>query len=177
MKLLMNIFAVMFETYFMYKMICKFKNIKSGKLYIGMLLSYFIALLFTNFSYKYHDYYYIIMAALFYITLKLIYKNKTQIIDIFIINITYIYLWVISFIYILCINNYNIAFIIYVITLSIIMFMPINHNSFYKKYCKLWNRRDDGKIKAITVRNVSLYVVNISLFIANITLPLILNRI
>ena len=177
MKIIVNIFAIMFETYFMYKIICKFKNIKSKKLYIGMLLSYFIASILTNFNYDLHNYYYLIMATLFYLTLKLIYKRKAQIIDIFIINITFIYLWFFSFIYIMCINNYNIAFIMYVITLSIIMFLPINYNAFYKKYCKLWNRRNDGKIKAITIRNISLYVINISLFIANIVLPLILNRI
>lgn len=177
MKLIANIFAVLFETYFMYKMICKFKNTKSVKLYVSMILSYFIALLFTNFDYKFHNYYYVIMAVLFYLSLKLVFKNKTQIIDMFIINITYIYLWILSSVYIVCIPNYNVAFIMYVITLSIILLLPINHNDFYKKYCKLWNRRDDGKIKAITIRNISLYIMNISLFLANIVLPIILKKI
>lgn len=177
MKIIANVFAILFETYFMYKMICKFKNVKSNKLYLLMVISYFVSLLFTNFDYKFHNYYYIIMAILYYISLKIIFKSKTQIIDIFIINITYIYLWIFSSIYILCIQNYNIAFIIYVLTLSIIMFLPANYNNFYKKYCKLWNRRDDGKIKAITIRNISLYIINISLFLANIILPIILKNI
>lgn len=177
MKIIVNIFAILFETYFMYKMICKFKNVKSIKLYLLMILSYLISAVLTNFNYNLHNYYYIVMATLFYLSLKFIYKNKTQIIDIFIINITYIYLWIFSSIYILCIPNYNIAFIIYVITLSIIMLLPINHNKFYKNYCKLWNRRDDGKIKAITIRNISLYIINVSLFIANIILPIILKKI
>lgn len=177
MKIIANVFAILFETYFMYKMICKFKNVKSNKLYLLMIISYLISAVVTNFNYNLHNYYYIVMATLIYLSLKLIYKNKTQIIDIFIINMTYIYLWIFSSIYILCIQNYNIAFIIYVLTLSIIMFLPVNYNNFYKKYCKLWNRRDDGKIKAITIRNISLYIINISLFITNIILPIILKKI
>ena len=177
MKIVVNVFAILFETYFMYKMICKFKGIKSTKLYILMVLSYFASSIITNFNYNLHNYYYIVMATLFYLSLKLIYKNKAQIIDIFIINITYIYLWIFSSIYILCIANYNIAFIIYLITLSIILLLPINHNKFYKNYCNLWNRRNDGRIKAITIRNISLYIINISLFLANIILPIILKNI
>ena len=50
MIILLNIFAIAFENYFIFKMLCNFKNIKDKKweLYFGLLIIYFISLFLTN---------------------------------------------------------------------------------------------------------------------------------
>ena len=47
MIILLNIFAIAFENYFIFKMLCNFKNIKDKKwkLYFGLFIIYFISLL------------------------------------------------------------------------------------------------------------------------------------
>lgn len=174
MIILLNIFAIAFENYFIFKMLCKFKNIKDKKikLYFGLLIIYFISVLLTNFDYLLKTYFYVIYAFLTYCLLKFIYK-KSIILDVFILNIISVIIMLSSFIFLSIIKNYWIAFICYIMALTIIMSLKINYNGFYKKYIKLWNRRDDGKIKALTIRNLSLYFINIILFLANILLPYI----
>lgn len=174
MIILLNIFAIAFENYFIFKMLCNFKKIETKrlKLYLGLLAVYFISLLFTNFSYTFHIYFYIIYAFLSYLLLKLLYKRGI-ILDIFVLNLISIILMSLSLFFLTFISNYWIAFSLYVLALTIVMNLKINYNGFYKLYINLWNRRDDGKIKALTVRNFSLYLVNIILFVANILLPYI----
>lgn len=174
MIILLNISAIAFENYFIFKMLCKFKNIKDKKikLYFGLLIIYFISALLTNFDYLLKIYFYVIYAFLTYYLLKFIYK-KSIILDVFILNIISVIIMLSSFIFLSIIKNYWIAFIFYIMALTIIMNLKINYNGFYKKYIKLWNRRDDGKIKALTIRNLSLYFINIILFLANILLPYI----
>lgn len=174
MIILLNVFAIAFENYFILKMLCNFKNIKNKKLrlYFGLIIIYFVSAFLTNFDYLLKIYFYIIFAFLTYKLLKFIYK-KSIILDIFILNIISIIIMISSLIFLSFIKNYWIAFICYIIALTIIMNLKIDYNGFYKKYIKLWNRRDDGKIKALTIRNISLYFVNIILFLANILLPYI----
>ena len=174
MIILMNIFAIGFENYFIFRMLCNFKGIKDNKLrlYFGMLSIYIISLALTNFSYDSHIYFYIIYAFLTYLLLKFIYK-KSIILDIFVMNLISIIAMLLSLLFISLISNYWIAFSLYIMALTIIMNLKINYNGFYNKYIKLWNRRDDGMIKALTVRNLSLYLINIILFGANILLPYI----
>ena len=108
------------------------KNIKNKRLILFLLIciSYVFLILFNN--YKIFSYTFFIFFV--YISLKLIYKNKAQIIDIFIINISLIYLTLIGFI---CskfvINDYTIYWIMYAIN-RILMFIPF---IFHKKMNKM----------------------------------------
>lgn len=175
MKTLINIFAIALENYFIFEMLCRFKNIKSKKilLYLSLLSSYFLSGFIINFDYSLQTYFYIIYATFSYLFMKIIYKKDTQIIDIFVMNLISIILMSSSLIIITVVTPYEMAFLTYIIALIIILKLKINYNDLYKKYMNLWNRRDDGRIKSLTIRNISLYLINITLFLVNVLLPYI----
>ena len=148
------------------------KNIKEKRIKLFFLLSlaYLVFILLNNYSIIN----YIIFIVLAYIILKLLYKKKTQIIDIFVFSIAFSYVCLISFITSRFINNNYIMYYIMMIINRILLFIPFifkdKFNILYKKYCSLWNRNYDKKqpIKSITLRNISLFTLNIFIFIMNI---------
>lgn len=110
-----------------------------------------------------------------YLILKLLYKEKTQITDIFTFTIasiiTIISCLIPSFLIIFKICDY----IIYAIITRILMFsfILIFKNKLYKIkefYKKVWNRNDKvkKKIKSTTFRCLNLVVFNITFYILNI---------
>ena len=105
-----------------------------------------------------------------------VYTKKTQIIDVFVILISFTYLYLLSYILFLFIkddlSNYYILYILDRIILFIPFILNKEFNQLYKNYCKLWNRNDNEKrsIKSITLRNISLIIMNISIFILNIAI-------
>ena len=113
--------------------------------------------------------------------MKFLYKDKIQIIDVFIISLAYLWLMLLSLILINFakrdFSNYAIMYIIQ----RILLFIPfIFKNKFYiiyKKYCSLWNRNDKEKrpIKSITLRNISLILLNVFIFLMSITFINIMN--
>lgn len=115
--------------------------------------------------------------------LKLLYKEKSQIIDVFTFMIGSIILLCINsilyFIIWLTINN----FIIYVIIARIfmILFLLIFKTKLYKIqdiYKKLWNRNDGipKKIKSTTFRSINIVSFNTMFYLANIVLLFIIKR-
>lgn len=155
------------------------KNIKEKRVKLFALLSivYFICMLVQQFQILF----YMLWIVLAYIVLKLLYKNKVQIIDVFIISLSYFWVAILSFILMNFVskdysNYYMILFI-----QKVLLFMPFifknKFNVLYKKYCKLWNRNDKEKrpIKSITLRNVSLILLNSFIFFMNILLINIIN--
>lgn len=161
--------------YFTMFLICT-KDIKEKRIKLGLLIS--IAYVLCMFIQKYKVIYYVLFIALVYAILKLLYKEKTQIIDIFVISISTIPLTLLSLIY-FGINKYFNYYVLLIFN-RILLFLPfIFNNKFnllYKKYCSLWNRNDYVKrpIKSITLRNISLIIINLLIFIINIVIMKIL---
>lgn len=164
--------------YFTFFLICT-KQIKEKRILLCTLIG--IAYILCMFIKKYQIIYYIMFVVLIYIILKILYKEETQIIDIFVFSISTIYLTGISY---LCfcllekdLSNYYILLIVNRILLIIPFIFRKYFNDFYEKYKKLWNRNDNEKrpIKSITLRNISLITVNIGIFLLNIYLYSILN--
>lgn len=153
------------------------KNLKEKKIKLFLLISiaYFLCLLIQ----KYKTLYYILFVVLVYLILKLLYKEKSQIIDIFAFSISTIYLTLLACICAIILKNdysnyflyYSLYFISRVLLFGIFIFKN-KFNIIYKKYCNLWNRNDNIKrpIKSITLRNVSLIMINVSIFILNIAI-------
>ncbi len=149
------------------------KNIKEKRLKLFLLLSviYFLCMLIQMYKLAY----YISFIVLFYIILKLLYKQKTQIIDIFVIAFAFFYVSMISYIFFLIIlkNDMNNYYLFYVLD-RILLFIPFifknKLNIIYKNYCRLWNRNDKEKrpIKSITLRNISLIGINFIIIFMNI---------
>lgn len=147
------------------------KDIKTKRkiLFVLILIAYLIFVLFNN--YKIINY--IIFLFLMYLILKILYKEKTQIIDVFVISISLVYLTIIGFI---CSRFVGMSYVRYYIMLiinRILIFLPFifrkKFNIWYKKYCSLWNRNYEKKqpIKSITLRNISLISLNIFIFLCN----------
>ena len=162
------------EVLFFTLFITKIKNIKHKRI----LLFFILAIVYTLciFIQDYETFYYVLFIALIYISLKRIYKNKIQIIDIFIISVAMLYIFLTSYILFIFLNdNMSDYFILYIIDriLLIIPFIFINKLiDLYKIYYKLWNRNDNEKrpIKSITLRNISLILINILIFLIDIYL-------
>ena len=155
------------------------KNIKTKKvkLFFLIMVVYILCILLD----MYKIIYYIMFIFLIYLVLKILYKDKTQIIDIFIINVAFIYVCFISYICFLFVKNNVTIYYIMTIINKILLFLPfIFKNKFYKlykKYCSLWNRNDkeNRPIKSITLRNISFISLNLFIFICDIVCLYILN--
>ena len=155
------------------------KNIKEKKIKLFLLIAvvYVLCIMISRFKIIY----YISFIVLIYLILKILYKKNIQIIDIFVISLSFCYVCLISFITSRFINNnYIVYYIMYCIN-RILLFIPFifknKFNILYKKYCSLWNRNYDKKqpIKSITLRNISLFILNSFIFLLNIATIYVIN--
>ena len=148
------------------------KNIKEKRLRLGTLIA--VAYMVCMFIQKYQVVYYVLFIALIYLILKLLYKQKAQIIDVFLISIIFNYVCFTSYFCFLFLkqdlSNYFILYIVARILLFIPFIFKDKFNIIYKKYYSLWNRNDSIKrpIKSITLRNISLISLNLLIFLMNL---------
>lgn len=150
------------------------KNIKKNKIKLFLLIT--MAYITCIMIIKYELLFYILFIFVLYFVLKLLYRNETQIIDVFVIMYFCFYLTLLSFliyIYYGLSNNINTYYLLYFINrvlLFAIFIFRNNFNKLYNNYKKYWNRNDNIKrpIKSITLRNVSLIMINCIIFIINI---------
>lgn len=149
------------------------------KFFIFMTLAYILCILIS----QYKTLYYLVFIFLAYFIMKIIYKEKVQIIDIFVFSICLMYLTLISFICAYFIkddlSNYYTMLIINRVTLIIPFIFKDKFYILYDKYKKMWNRNDKEKrpIKSITLRNTSLILLNSFIFIINLAVISIINSI
>lgn len=155
------------------------KDLKEKRIRLFLLIG--IAYLLCIFIKQYFILFYFAFIFMIYFVLKILYKQKTQIIDVFIITISYTWIAILSFImfYILekDMSNYYILYLIDRILLFIPFIFKNNFNKMYEKYCKFWNRNDKEKrnIKSITLRNLSLIFLNSIILIVNYAIFNIIN--
>lgn len=180
MRIILSIFlGLLPEVLYFTLFLIHTKNIKEKriKLFLFVSLAYFLCM----FIQQYKVIYYILFIALVYIILKILYKQKTQIIDIFVFSLSSIYMTLLASVsFVLLKEDLSNYYLLYIIS-RILLFVPFifrkHFNILYKKYCKLWNRNDkeNRPIKSITLRNVSLIVINFTIFIINIVTISIIN--
>ena len=155
------------------------KNLKEKRLKLFLLLSIAYCLCITIQNFKILSY--VILIVLIYINLKLVYKNKVQIIDVFIIGLAYLWLMILSVVLMNFVNKDFSNYYIVLFVQKVLMFIPFifkgKFNILYKKYCKSWNRNDKEKrlIKSLTLRNISLILLNSVVFFLNIIIVKIIN--
>ena len=155
------------------------KNIKDKKIKLWILMAINYIAFIMIFRHKIICY--ILFLIFTYIILKILYKQRVQIIDIFVFDVGYIYICFISYICFYVVGNNIIIYFIMLLINRILLFIPFifrnKFNSIYKKYCSLWNRNYQKKqpIKSITLRNISLISLNIFIFICNIVCLYILS--
>lgn len=130
------LFGLIPEVLFFTLFITCAKGIKKKRIKLFLLMS--IAYIICMFIKRYEVFYYCLFVVLIYIILKILYGNKTQIIDIFVISLSTLYLTIISFIFSRFItNSYFMALILNRIALFLIFIFKDKFNHLYKIYCRL----------------------------------------
>lgn len=140
-------------------------------LYITLMVLEYILLVNL---FPYNVYFQITYTFISFLILKVLYKEKSQIIDIFTFGIASIILMVISAL-MYVIGSYTFNNVILCIVLQKIIlfaFIFIFKNKLYniqKLYKKLWNRKFNKtyKIKTTTFRAINVVVFNIMFFVIN----------
>lgn len=147
---------------------------KRTLLIIMMLLQYLFLKKYIHFN-IWFQLLYIILA---YVDLKVLYKEKSQITDLFLIGLASLILTVISIICALftfyVLKNYLIGLIINRLLLIVILLLLRNKiNIGFKKFNLHWNKRKDKtKIKSLTLRNISIILFNVMFYILNICMAI-----
>lgn len=148
------------------------KNIKERRLLlIGiMAIQYFLlACIF-----QYNVWFQLIYTFMSFVNLKVLYKEKAQITDIFLFGVASIVLVLISlFTYstaMVTYKNYYVSLIINRILLFGLLFLfKDNIRNKYKRFCSLWNRhKKPNKIRSLTVRNISIIAFNLMFWFINL---------
>lgn len=148
------------------------KNIKEKRLlFIGiMIFEYLMLKHFIHYSVNFQLAY----TFMSYVNLKVIYKEKAQITDVFLFTAASIVLIVISAIFALLtyfvIKNYYICLILSRVVLYVLLIKGryIIRNK-YIEFCSLWNRhKNPKKIKSLTLRNISVIVFNFMFWLINL---------
>lgn len=147
------------------------KNLKKKRLlFIAIMIFEYIML--KHFI-KYNVWFQIIYTFMSYVNLKVLYKEKAQVTDIFLFSIASIGLVIIS---ILCglvlFNNVNLYFPILILNRILMFgFIFLFKNKIYTMYSKMikyWNRhKDPHKIRSLTLRNISIIAFNLMFYIIN----------
>ena len=165
MLLLGNLFEIFFLAFMIYKTKDLHKNMIL--LFLGITFIYFICGAIVSFTYNNQYVFYILFDVLIFLLLKIIYKKKTQILDIFMI---YYFEMILNFTSLICMRIFNYTMLAFYINRIVLAFICALHKNFaklYRTYIENWNRKDGNKIKAITVRNISILAMNLTLYIIN----------
>lgn len=129
---------------------------------------------------KYNIWFNISYVFITYIVLKVLYKEKAQITDIFLFasaSIILIIFSVICAMIALLTNNYYIALILNRLLLFAFVFFARNKiNNLYVKFYSCWNRHNDKKkIRSLTLRNISIIIFNIMFWALNVLFIICIN--
>lgn len=133
-----------------------------------MLIEY----LFLSCIIKYNILLQLIYTFMTFVILKVLYREKAIITDIFVFALSSIILIAISAISYMAvfytIGNYIVAYIIQRIMLFVTLFALKNKlNGWYRKFNSLWNRRPNAKIRSLTIRNITIIIFNLMFYIIN----------
>lgn len=146
------------------------KNLKEKRILFTILMIVEYLLLMAIFAYNWM--FHILYVIIAHLTLKLLYKRKAQITDIFLLTLTYVPMIASSA---LCFLLSGGNVIIGCIINRIILFVPLlilNYklNKIQNIYKKYWNRNDaiKKKIKSITFRSLNVVLFNLLFVLINI---------
>lgn len=166
------LFGILPQALYFMLYLSKIKQIKNRRLILLLLI--FLIITGASVFMNYNLYLYIAVIPMIYLAMKLLYRRKVQIIDLFIVAMLFAILMIISFVCSFVYKNnanlYGIAYIINNILLFSTLALSKLFEKFYKFYCNNWNRKQGNKIKSITLRNISLISMNILIFVIDVLL-------
>lgn len=156
--------AIFFSLFMIYA-----KGIKEKRVLFTVLMV--VEYLLLKYNFKYSWLFQIAYMIITFLTLKLLYRNKSQIIDIFTFTIANIILIISSALcFYICFQNVVIATLVNRILIFSLIFLLknklINIKKFYKK---IWNRETNTiKIKTTTFRSINIIILNFVFYIINL---------
>lgn len=160
--------AIFFALFMIYA-----KGLKEKRFLFTLLMV--VEYLLTKYSFQYNWMFHITYIINVFLTLKLLYKEKSQITDVFIFCISYIIIIVSSIIsFIIASFTFKNMFIgnilCKILMFSFIFVLKDKLNSIQNLYKKLWNRNDKIKkrIKTTTFRALNVVAFNILFVIFNL---------
>lgn len=146
------------------------KNLKDKKfIYFGLMLIQYVILMNLL---PYNVWFQLIYTFMSFVILKILYKEKAIITDIFMFAISSILLIITSVVsYMIVyytIGIYAVAYILNRILMFGLLFIFKNKlNVIYKKLNNVWNRKSNSKVRSLTVRNISVIVFNVMFYVIN----------
>ena len=155
------------------------KKLKSKRILFTIIMI-FEYIMLTNLI-KFNVLFQFLYTFMSYINLKVLYREKTQITDIFLFVYASIVLILISmfsyFIVYFTVNNYTVALILNrILMFSYLIFNRDKLSCRYKKFYSTWNRHNDpNKIKSLTLRNVSVIITNLMFVVINVGMIVLVN--
>ena len=144
------------------------KNIKQKRILFTILM--IVEYLLLMYAFPYNWTFHILYMILTFITLKVLYREKCQITDLFILAIAYIYVVITSILCMFITHKTIIATIlnrfVLFIPLFILRYKLVNIQNVYKKY---WNRNDKvkKKVKSTTFRSINIVIFNLMFYVIN----------
>lgn len=148
------------------------KNIKEKKLLLTEIM--IVQYLLLMHIFPFNIWFQLIYTFMSFVNLKVLYKEKAQVTDIFLFATASLILIIISaFCYgiiFITIKNYVCALVINRILMFMILYFSRNKiKEIYKKFCSLWNRHNKpNKIRSLTLRNISIIIFNMMFWIINL---------
>lgn len=148
------------------------KNIKHKRILFTLIMIFEYILLLDLI--KFNVLFQFMFTFMTYINLKVLYKEKTQITDIFLFTVASIILIISSAICYLIVfatvKNYYVVLVMNRIIIFLFLYLNKNNiNRLYKKFYSLWNRHNNPKaIKSLTLRNISVIMFNLMFWIINL---------
>jgi hypothetical protein len=150
------------------------KKVTSHRLvfFVVILIEYLLLVNLFPFNWCFH----IGLTIMVYLSLKVIYKERAQITDIFTFGISSVLLIIVSIVnYLIFCKLLNVNFVVSAVTQKLILFAlllclkPKLHN-IQKLYKRLWNRNDKlpKKMKTTTFRAINVVVFNATFYIINV---------
>lgn len=148
------------------------KNLKEKRLlFIAIMIFEYLAL---KYFIKFNVLFQLSYTFMTYLTLKVLYKEKAQITDIFLFALASLFLILISIIsytiIYFTIRKYIVALILNrILIFGLIFIIKKDINAIYQKFYKLWNRHNKpNRVKSLTLRNISVIIFNLMFCIINI---------
>lgn len=124
---------------------------------------------------RYSIWSHILFFILMYLLLKMLYKERTQITDIFTMGVASVFLILISILSYILVYMITNEFYIYAVTSKIILFILLfliksKLNNIQKVYKKFWNRNDkiSKRMKSTTFRALNTILFNVMFFMLNL---------
>ena len=150
---------------------CYAKQIKEKKVlfYILLLVSGVLCFLIS----RWQLWYYIAYLGSAYLIMRKLYKSHIS--DLFVFLIFFAWIAVTSYTGFMLFHNIVYTYIFQRILMFGIFIFRGKFNKWYKTYRELWNRRDDKRIKSVTLRNISLICINVFIVFMNFLLIFLSN--